>query len=129
MVIAGRHERGSRALLTRYREEAGLTLMSAAHGLLESVSAIRRFVHRESITPHAGGTAVTQLGSLPLALDATEARLPRIWALRDRMSPYDAAYAAVAEAFESPLLTVDARLLRACLDAGIPATHLDDLAA
>lgn len=37
------------------------------------------------------------------------------------MSAYDAAYAAVAEALEAPLLTVVKRLLRACHYATISA--------
>ena len=45
------------------------------------------------------------------------------------MSAYDAAYAAAAEAFDTPLLTVDAGLVRACRDAAVPAAHLDELAA
>jgi predicted nucleic acid-binding protein len=60
-------------------------------------------------------------------LDATGPRLSRIWALRERMSAYDAAYAAAAQALAAPLITVDKRLLRACEEAGIAATHLDDL--
>jgi predicted nucleic acid-binding protein len=39
--------------------------------------------------------------------------LDRIWELRDDLSAYDATYVAVAEAFDAPLLTADARLARA----------------
>lgn len=39
--------------------------------------------------------------------------LVRIWQLRDNLSAYDATYVAVAEAFEVPLVTADARLARA----------------
>ena len=38
--------------------------------------------------------------------------LPRIWALRDNLTSYDAAYVSLAEALEAPLLTGDARLAR-----------------
>lgn len=37
----------------------------------------------------------------------------RIWELRDDLTPYDAAYVALAEALEAPLLTADRRLARA----------------
>ena len=64
------------------------------------------------------------LTALDITLDAM-ARLRRIWSLRDQMSAYDAAYAAAAEALDTPLITVDERLRRACNDAGIPAIGLD----
>jgi predicted nucleic acid-binding protein len=38
--------------------------------------------------------------------------LPRIWALRHNLSAYDAAYVALAEALDAPLLTTDRRLAR-----------------
>jgi predicted nucleic acid-binding protein len=39
--------------------------------------------------------------------------LPRIWELRDNVTPYDAAYVALAEALDAPLLTADARFAAA----------------
>jgi predicted nucleic acid-binding protein len=39
--------------------------------------------------------------------------LPRIWALRQNLTAYAAAYVALAEALGATLLTRDARLLRA----------------
>jgi predicted nucleic acid-binding protein len=127
LVIAGRHRRGADALLDRYAAASRLTLVSAAHGLIEAMSAVRRLALRGLLAAEDGLAAVEWLGRLDLVLDATAPRIRRIWALRDRMSAYDAAYAAAAEAFDAPLLTVDARLLRACGDAGIVAQHLDDL--
>jgi predicted nucleic acid-binding protein len=101
-------------------------LASAAHGLIEAVSAVRRLVQRGDLVEERGSAAVEWLAELDLVLDATAPRLRRIWSLRERMSAYDAAYAAAAEAFDAPLITVDSRLLAACRDAGIPAIHLDD---
>ncbi len=37
----------------------------------------------------------------------------RIWELRENLSAYDAAYVALAEALDAPLVTMDARLARA----------------
>jgi predicted nucleic acid-binding protein len=37
----------------------------------------------------------------------------RVWELRDNLTPYDAAYVAVAETLGCPLLTADGRLGRA----------------
>jgi len=127
LVVAGRHRRGADALLTRYASSKHLTLVCAAHGLIEATSAVRRLVRSELLTSEDGLRAVEWLGDLDIVLDATAPRLRRIWTLRDRMSAYDAAYAAAAEAFRAPLLTVDVRLLRACRAAGIDARHLDEL--
>jgi predicted nucleic acid-binding protein len=39
--------------------------------------------------------------------------LPRIWELRNNLTAYDAAYVALAEALDAPLLTRDKRLAAA----------------
>ena len=127
LVIAGRHRRGADVLLARYATSPGVTLVSAAHGLIESISAIRGMVQRGDLTAAAGLTSVDWLCQFDLMLDATAPRARRIWSLRERMSAYDAAYAAVAEAVDVPLITVDERLLAACRAAEIPAMSLDDL--
>jgi predicted nucleic acid-binding protein len=127
LVVAGRHRLGADVLLDRYAASPELTLVSAAHGLVEAISAVRGLTLRDVMAPEDGLAAVQWLGELDLVLDATAPRLRRIWSLRERMSAHDAAYAAAAEAFAAPLLTVDARLLRACRDAAIPAMHLDEL--
>ena len=126
-MVAGRHRRGADNLLARYAASPTLTLISAAHGLIEATSAVRRLARQQVLTADEGAAAVHWLGGFDLVLDATAPRLGRIWSLRERMSAYDAGYAAAAEAFEAPLLTVDERLLRTCRDATISATHLDDL--
>jgi len=127
LVVAGRHRRGADVLLSRYEASPELTLVSAAHGLVEAIAAVRRLTLREVLSAEDGTAAVQWLSQLDLVLDATAPRLRRIWSLRERMSAYDAAYAAAAEALHAPLLTVDARLLRACRAEAIPATHLDDV--
>jgi predicted nucleic acid-binding protein len=127
LVVAGRHRGGADRLLSRYAAPPTLTLVSAAHGLVEATSAVRRLTLRGKLTPEHGLAAVEWLAELDLVLDATAPRLRRIWSLREQMSAYEAAYAATAEAFDAPLVTVDTRLLRACNDAAIPAMHLADL--
>lgn len=128
LVVAGRHRRGADVLLERYERSPRLTLISAAHGLIEATNAVRRLTLCRVLPPEDGLRALQWLAALDLVLDATVPRLGRIWSLRERMSSYDAAYAAAAEAFEAPLVTVDERLLRACDDAAITAMHLGNLA-
>ena len=50
---------------------------------------------------------------LPLQRYAHEQFLARIWELRHGITAYDAAYVALAEALDAPLLTCDARLASA----------------
>ncbi len=128
LVGAGRHRRGADVSPERYKAVPRLTLISAAPGLIEATNAVRRLVLRHVLVPEDGLRALEWLAELDLVLDATAPRLRRVWSLRERMSSYDAAYVAAAEAFEAPLLTVDERLLRACRDASISAMNLDDLA-
>lgn len=129
VVIEGRHARGADALMGRYAASPErLTLVTAAHGLVEAANALRKLVLRGAIAAPDGLSAIEALGELDLALDMTAARLRRIWSLRDRMSAYDAAYAAVADALHAPLVSVDERLVRACRHAGISAIGLEELA-
>jgi predicted nucleic acid-binding protein len=127
LFVGVRHRRGADAFLSGYVASPQVVLISAAHGVIEAASAVRRLTQRGILTSEQGWTAVERLDRLGLVLDATAPRLRRIWSLRDRMSAYDAAYAAAAEAFDAPLVTVDRRLLRACAAAGIRTVHLDDL--
>lgn len=129
LVIEGEHRAGADALLDRYRTVDRLVLVSAAHGLIEATSAIRRLTQRGALSAEQGAQSVSWLGQIDLVLDATAPRLRRVWALREQMSAYDAAYAAAAEALDSPLVTTDGRLLTACGSAGIPAAHLSTFAA
>lgn len=127
LVIDGRHRDGADLLLSRYAGAPPLTLVSAAHGLIEAISAIRRLTLRQELDDEVGTTAVGWLRDLDLVLDATAPRARRIWGLRTAMSAYDAAYAVAAEALDVPLVTVDERLRRAGEAAGLPVVHLDDL--
>jgi predicted nucleic acid-binding protein len=57
--------------------------------------------------------AVADLEDLPLRRSSHRPLLPRIWELRHVVTPYDAAYIALAEALDVVLVTADARLSRA----------------
>ncbi len=58
-------------------------------------------------------TALADLQTMRLSRRSHGPLLDRIWELRDNVTPYDAAYVALAEALGVTLLTADARLARA----------------
>jgi predicted nucleic acid-binding protein len=51
--------------------------------------------------------------ALPLELHDVRPLVPRAWSLRRNLTAYDAAYVALAEALDAPLLTLDCELARA----------------
>jgi predicted nucleic acid-binding protein len=57
--------------------------------------------------------ALIDLTDLPLRRYPHDLLLPRIWDLRNNLTAYDAAYVALAEALNAPLLTRDRRLATA----------------
>lgn len=79
----------------------------------ETLAAVRRWLARGWISREAAERAVGEIGELALVHHGHAALRTRIWALRDRCSPYDACYLALAEALDAPLLTADVRLARA----------------
>lgn len=79
---------------------------------VEVAQVVRRYVLRGRVTADGGRRALEDLRMLDLARHPHDALLPRIWALRDNVSAYDAAYVALAEALEAPLLTCDRGLAR-----------------
>lgn len=59
------------------------------------------------------GLALDDLRDLPVQRVEHTPLLPRCWELRDNLTVYDAAYVALAEALQAPLLTGDRRLAKA----------------
>jgi predicted nucleic acid-binding protein len=110
-VLAGALLGLDRALVARLSREPAL------HGPellpLEVTSVLRRFALAGQLSERGARTALEKMGTLPLTLHSHLGLLPRIWELRDNLTAYDAAYAAVAEALGAQLLTSDARLSRA----------------
>lgn len=80
---------------------------------LEVAQVLRRYVFRGVIDAARGGLALEHLTLLDLQRYTHDLFLPRIWALRDNVTAYDAAYVALAESLDVPLLTADRRLAAA----------------
>jgi len=80
---------------------------------IEVVSAFRQLLGRAELSPHRVELALADLRSLPLRRVSLRMLTFRCWELRDNLTPYEAAYVAVAELFGVPLLTADTALARA----------------
>ena len=102
----------SHSLGDRCRDRlASATQLNAPHLIdIEVTHALRRLVGRGLLDEGVASHALGQLGELPINRFPHEPFLGRIWQLRHQMTAYDAAYVAVAEAADAPLLTLDGRL-------------------
>ena len=76
---------------------------------VEVVQAFRRLARSGAMSEARASGAVELLQALPVERRSPGVLVPRIWMLRDNLSAYDAAYVALAEALDCPLLTCDAR--------------------
>ena len=74
---------------------------------------LRRYCMFEGLAPGRGEVALQDLLALDIHRYSHEALLARIWELRGNLTAYDAAYIALAEVLDAPLLTLDGRLARA----------------
>jgi predicted nucleic acid-binding protein len=79
---------------------------------LEVSSALRRHVAAGRLEERRAAEALTTLALAPLRRYPATLFLSRIWELRHTHTAYDAAYVALAEALDAPLLTLDSRLAR-----------------
>ena len=102
-----------------------MLLHAPSHVDLEVSSFLRgvergRLASRERVTESLG-----LFLALPLDLHEPRALVPRAWALRSNLTSYDAAYVALAEALDAPLLTLDGALARAVAHhTGVPVIGL-----
>ena len=80
---------------------------------LEVAQVIRRYAANGEIDSQRGRATLADLADFPLRRYPHDFLLPRIWDLRRNLTAYDAAYVALAEALETPLLTRDKRLAAA----------------
>jgi predicted nucleic acid-binding protein len=77
---------------------------------LEVVAVIRRHALRGALSQRRTRRALRALDDLRASRYSHVPLRPRIWELRENVTPCDAAYVALAEALRAPLVTVDAAL-------------------
>jgi predicted nucleic acid-binding protein len=84
--------------------------VAPSHLDLEVLNALRRYVALKRLTLQRAEMALAHFVKLPIGRYQLSPMLGRIWALKENLTPYDAAYVALAETLRSELLTRDARL-------------------
>lgn len=103
-------ERGERCRATL---EVRRQIVVPHHFRIEVANAIRGQFLGGLITEAKGRTALQELARFKARIPRKPAQqFDRIWELRHNLTAYDAAYVALAEALDAPLLTTDARLAR-----------------
>jgi predicted nucleic acid-binding protein len=108
-VLARRHE--ANRIRARLDREADY---SAPHIIdVEVLGVIRRDFLRGYLDRTAAHLAIEELRDWPGERFGHRPLLERAWELRSTVRGWDAMYVALAEAFDAPLLTTDARLAHA----------------
>jgi predicted nucleic acid-binding protein len=77
---------------------------------LEVAQVLRRYAASGELDAHRGAQTLEDLAAIGLVRYPHDLLLPRIWALRANLTAYDAAYVALAEALDAPLVTRDSAL-------------------
>lgn len=114
-VLIGRQPDGR--LVARLTDEREL---HCPHLLdIEVLHALRALVRRGQISADRAADARVDVDDLTLIRYPHSALADRIWELRENLTAYDAAFVALAEALDAPLVTCDARLAKAPSGASI----------
>lgn len=92
------------------RLATGDALFAPAHVDAEVVSALRGMARRSTVLHAAVPAALRHLAGFPIRRMPLAPLLQRIWELQDNVTPYDAAYVALAEKLDGPLVTSDGKL-------------------
>ncbi|MEW6582570.1 MAG: type II toxin-antitoxin system VapC family toxin [Actinomycetota bacterium] len=79
---------------------------------VEVVSALRRLRTGRDVSPSRAADALVDFLALRIRRWPHTPLVPRLWELADVLSPHDAAYVALAEALDVPLVTADPALAR-----------------
>ena len=78
----------------------------------EVASGLRKALARRDLSQRRASDALADFRDFALTRYPVTGLLQRIWALRGPLTPYDAAYVALAEALDDALVTTDRRLAR-----------------
>ncbi|MCU7824772.1 type II toxin-antitoxin system VapC family toxin [Kitasatospora sp. DSM 101779] len=110
LALADEGERGraARAELARDDDWA-----APDHVLIEVMQSLRGLHLARELTAEQVARIADRLPSLSVRRFDVTPLLGRIWALKDNLTPDDAAYVALAEQLGAPLVTADLRLMRA----------------
>lgn len=95
------------------RLTTGDALFAPAHVDAEVVSALRSMARRSTMLHAAVPAALRHLADFPIRRMPLAPLLQRIWELQDNITPYAAAYVALAERLDGPLITGDGKLAAA----------------
>jgi predicted nucleic acid-binding protein len=79
---------------------------------IEILHALRSLTLRGTVPSERARLALDRLRDTRFVRYPHTALMERMWALRENLTAYDAAYIALAEALDAPLVTTDARLAR-----------------
>lgn len=80
---------------------------------LEVLHALRRQTLLGTLPRERGAEALADLKNIAFVRYPHASLVGRIWDLKNNLTAYDAAYIALAEALDAPLVTMDARLAQA----------------
>jgi predicted nucleic acid-binding protein len=80
---------------------------------IEVAQAMRRLTAAKVVSAARARQALDDLADLPMVRYPHDWLLDRIWQLRSNLTASDAAYVALAEALDVPLITCDSRIKRA----------------
>ncbi|HET6627977.1 MAG TPA: type II toxin-antitoxin system VapC family toxin [Nocardioidaceae bacterium] len=92
------------------RLAVGDALFAPAHLDAEVLSALRGMAKHRPALRSAVPTALRHLAGFPIRRMPLAPLLQRMWELRENVTAYDAAYIALAERLDGPLVTSDSRL-------------------
>lgn len=113
VVVSALADDSDDGLRTRRRLDAEEVVCAPEIIDLEVANAWRRELRAGRLVEDRCRRALDDLTRINMARMPHRPLMSRVWELRDNLTPYDAAYVALAEALDATLLTVDGRSTRA----------------